>query len=532
MRSLTTPIFRLLISVAIAFLFAGCDSGSGSSGVGSGSSSGGGLALSITDAPVNDTDIAEVWVRFAEVIVHPADGSADIVHSVEDTTDPNNILPYREIELKSLVGGKTMLLGEIPLDAGDYSWLRLVIDPDNTRIVETSGAEYLVKCPSCSESGFKLNRDFTIDATGWIDFIIDFDLRQSLSLRRPNRPRMDFDYILRPTLRILDTELASSNIHGMVDDQHGEIDPDACWVYVYEGDVAAILPDDICLDTDTSICPLTDRPLLETPVQFDTGTGLYVYETGPIRPGAYTVALVCEADDPNIDDDPLFMEVSGVQADATVDGVRQDITLAEIPILSLFKSLDGNADEDVSGTVTVGDTLTYRMQLGNDGNVTLTNVTVSDPLAGLSELTCDAVLSATLAPDTMLDCTATYSVQPGDVSIVNTATANADQAGPVDSTVTVDVVDANAPPSFTSSPVTTATVGQLYSYDADATDPDAGDVLTFSLVVAPAGMSIDPVTGLINWTPGVGDVGDNTVKVMVEDQGVLSASQTFDVKVN
>jgi len=349
MSNLTSPSIRLLISAAIVFLLAGCGGGSGSGGSDSNNS---GLALNITDAPVNDADIAEVWVRFTEVIVHPADGGDNIVHSVEDTTDPNNILPYRDIELKSLVGGKTSLLGEIPLNAGNYSWIRLVIDPDNTRIVETLAGEYLVKCPSCSKSGFKLNREFTIDTTGWINFTIDFDLRKSLTLRRPKQTRKDFDYILRPTLRILDTELASSFIHGMVDDQHAEIDPEACWVYVYDGDVATIVPDDICLDPDAGICPLADRPLMETPVQFDTGTSLYTYNTGPIYPGTYTVALVCETDDPDIDDDLLFVEESGVQADAIADGAQQDFTLTEIPGLSLVKTLDENADEDASGTVT------------------------------------------------------------------------------------------------------------------------------------------------------------------------------------
>ena len=131
-------IKRLLILSAVALLAAGCG---GSDSSNSDSSGQGVLALRITDAPVNDADIAEVWVRFTQVIIHPADGRDNIVHDVEDDSDPNNVLPYREIELKSLVGGKTSLLGDIPLDAGEYSWIRLVIDPENTRIVETSTRE-------------------------------------------------------------------------------------------------------------------------------------------------------------------------------------------------------------------------------------------------------------------------------------------------------------------------------------------------------------------------------------------------------
>ena len=53
----------------------------------------------------------------------------------------------------------------------------------------------------------------------------------------------------------------------------------------------------------------------------------------------------------------------------------------------------------------------------------------------------------------------------------------------------------NDPPSITSTPVTAGTVNQLYSYGVTADDVDLGDtppdVLTFSLDVAPAGMTID-----------------------------------------
>jgi uncharacterized repeat protein (TIGR01451 family) len=439
MNNATSTLYHLLTATALALLLTACGGGGGG-----GSTATGGLSLNITDAPVHDPDIAEVWVRFTEVIVQPADGSGAITYTVEDDTDPNNILPWRDIELKSLVGGKTMLLGKIPLDAGDYSWVRLVIDPAHTYVVETSGGSYLVNCPSCTQSGFKLNRSFTIDNGGWIDFTIDFDLRQSLTLRRPNRVRADFDYILRPTLRILDTQLASSFIHGLVTDLRSEpfnpATPDACWVYVYTGDAASVTPDDICLDPSTSACPPADRPLLTTPVQYDTGSGDYFYDTGLIYPGTYTVALVCEADDPDLDDSLLYMSETGVQADAVPGGARQDLALVDVPVLTLLKTLAGNADEDSSGTVSTGDTLSYLLSLGNAGNVTLTTVNVSDPLPGLSAIDCGTPLPhPQLAPGASLDCTATYSVLATDTSIVNTASASADQAGPVDSTVTVDV---------------------------------------------------------------------------------------------
>ena len=74
--------------------------------------------------------------------------------------------------------------------------------------------------------------------------------------------------------------------------------------------------------------------------------------------------------------------------------------------------------------------------------------------------------------------------------------------------------------------------GRLYSYDVDATDPDAGNILTFSLTTAPTGMTINSVSGLIQWTPAAGQVGANSVTVRVQDQGGLLATQSFTVQVS
>jgi FtsP/CotA-like multicopper oxidase with cupredoxin domain len=84
-------------------------------------------------------------------------------------------------------------------------------------------------------------------------------------------------------------------------------------------------------------------------------------------------------------------------------------------------------------------------------------------------------------------------------------------------------------PSITSTAITTATVGQPYSYDVNATDPEAGDVLSYSLDAAPAGMTIDGATGLITWTPGA--AGDFDVTVRATDTGGLFATQAFTIAV-
>ena len=86
------------------------------------------------------------------------------------------------------------------------------------------------------------------------------------------------------------------------------------------------------------------------------------------------------------------------------------------------------------------------------------------------------------------------------------------------------------PPLIISSPITYATQGQAYQYPVTASDAD-GDTLSFSLITAPLGMSIDATTGLITWTPGNAQVGSNSVEFRVTDPGGLHVTQSFTVDV-
>ena len=95
------------------------------------------------------------------------------------------------------------------------------------------------------------------------------------------------------------------------------------------------------------------------------------------------------------------------------------------PTIDLDKFVSGNADEDASGDVSLGDTLTYSFHVTNTGQLTLNDVTVVDPLPGLSPIDCG--LTTSLAPAEDVTCTATYVVTQADVdagSILNTATAS------------------------------------------------------------------------------------------------------------
>ena len=83
---------------------------------------------------------------------------------------------------------------------------------------------------------------------------------------------------------------------------------------------------------------------------------------------------------------------------------------------------------------------------------------------------------------------------------------------------TLTVLAPNNPPIITSTPITVAIENILYNYQLSAEDADA-DQLRYSLSIAPAGMSIGPDNGLIQWTPNSG--GQYDVTVLVEDSQVL-----------
>jgi len=95
----------------------------------------------------------------------------------------------------------------------------------------------------------------------------------------------------------------------------------------------------------------------------------------------------------------------------------------------------------------------------------------------------------------------------------------------VASTVSMAVKAVNDAPRFTSTPVMTATVGALYTYDVDATDPYAEDTLDYSLTIKPTGMTKDTATGLIQWTPTSEQAGANDVVVKVADNRSVPASE-------
>ncbi len=180
----------------------------------------------------------------------------------------------------------------------------------------------------------------------------------------------------------------------------------------------------------------------------------------------FTQAELDASGSPTADSGVLYNLVtanSNEAPDATDD---LSIPINQDPKMTVEKSLKSNADEDGSENVSLNDTLTYQFVASNTGNITLSGVTVVDPLPGLSALSCKP---ASLAPGEALTCTATYTVTQADVdagNVHNEATADSDQTDPVKDPEDVPVPQK---PELTlvksASPATYSAVGQVISYE-------------------------------------------------------------------
>ncbi len=94
------------------------------------------------------------------------------------------------------------------------------------------------------------------------------------------------------------------------------------------------------------------------------------------------------------------------------------------------------------------------------------------------------------------------------------------------------VLNVNNLPVITSYPISVAKPGSEYTYAVIAEDADAGDVLAYSLVEAPEGMTINGQTGKITWTPTDAQAGQTYQVVVRVSDGNGSTTQTYSIAVD
>jgi uncharacterized repeat protein (TIGR01451 family) len=161
----------------------------------------------------------------------------------------------------------------------------------------------------------------------------------------------------------------------------------------------------------------------------------------------------------------------------------------------------------------VGDVITYTIVVENTGNVTASDISISDPMVTLS---CGGSGPYILSPGSSLTCTGTYSVTQSDLtnsSITNTVTASG-KFGTENFSVTgvntiqatytsIDAVDDNAIGNPVSGGIGgTAVVNVLENDLLNGVQPTVSDV--YISVVTPASdpkVSLNTATGEVTVAP-------------------------------
>ena len=220
--------------------------------------------------------------------------------------------------------------------------------------------------------------------------------------------------------------------------------------------------------------------------------------------------------------------LSGTPGDAHVGtysniviSVSDGATTARLPAFAITvqaaSSGNGNKPPVISGTpassIGVGQAYSFQPQASDpDGNALGFGIANKPAWANFDIYT--GRLSGTPgAGDVGTTSNIVISVSDGSASATLPAFNLTVQAAPVE----------NRPPTISGTPSGSATVGQAYSFQPTASDPD-GNVLGFGIANKPAWANFDIVTGRLSGTPTAADVGTTANVVISVSDGKLSAT--------
>jgi len=219
MKTKITLLIALLISIAA---FMGCEEeNTGQTGT---------LALSLTDAPIDDTTVTGVWVTISGVKYHMQDSAWK---KFEGFQGP------KKVNLLALTDSISEMLGTFEMEAGQYTQLRFMLNaPEKGQGPPTSPGCYIefddgstepLFVPSGGQSGYKAVGAFRVPSNGTVEVTADFDARKSVRKTGGMQER----YILQPTIRLVVANQAGS-IAGEITNL--PTDGSNITVYAYEDD--------------------------------------------------------------------------------------------------------------------------------------------------------------------------------------------------------------------------------------------------------------------------------------------------------
>ncbi len=184
----------------------------------------------------------------------------------------------------------------------------------------------------------------------------------------------------------------------------------------------------------------------------------------------------------NVDADVVFVNMASVTAIPTEGTLGNVSGTLSIPGPEAINALTLTKTPDISTDLEEGDTVTYTYVVENIGNITQTNVNITDVHNGTGTLSAVTPASVDLGPTESQTFTATYVVTQDDidsgVDITNTATAN---STPRRGTITAPTADASV---SVTAPTPEAVFSKIASPDSDA---EEGDTITYTYSVQNTG---------------------------------------------
>ncbi len=166
--------------------------------------------------------------------------------------------------------------------------------------------------------------------------------------------------------------------------------------------------------------------------------------------------------------------------------------------------------------------------------VTNTATDTDIPLNSLTYTLLAAPTNASISTNGVISWVPTESQGPNTNVFITIVEDNGNPSYRATNTFTVVVNEVNLPPEIQPIGNRTLHYATALSIQAIALDTDIPtNTLTFSLINPPEGMTIDPASGVITWTPTKAESGVNSVTVRVDDDGSpsQSATNTFQITV-
>ncbi len=289
----------ILAATALPLFFTSCEKQSGT----------GTLKLSITDSPIDSSNVTGVFIKINEIQVHTADSGWVTMENFEGP---------EEFNLLDLARGESDLLGSMELEGGKYTQIRFMLDAPEMGMMKhvnpgcyiefKDGTTEPLFVPSGSQSGFKGVGNFTVPVNGTVEITADFDVRRSVHKTGFGSSR----YMLRPVIRLVVNNQAGAISGSVTNIPEGK----GVVVYAYaDGTYKAEEANDPA-DTSASRFP--------NAVSSDKVDSLGVYHISYLAAGKYDLVVTSLTD-------TGFGEVLGIIDNVAVDSrktTKQDIDIA------------------------------------------------------------------------------------------------------------------------------------------------------------------------------------------------------------